>query len=33
MRPQSFHAVTDAGRKTFNDYLSVLEEIVSTGKS
>lgn len=32
-RPQSFYAVTGAGRKAFNDYLAVLEEIVSTGKS
>ena len=32
-RPQSFYAITESGRSAFNDYLAVLEEIVSTGKS
>lgn len=32
-RPQSFYATTTTGRKAFNDYLAVLEEIVNTGKS
>jgi len=32
-RPQSFYAITDTGRSAFNDYLAVLEEIISTGKS
>ena len=32
-RPQSFYAITKNGRTAFNAYLTVLEEIVSTGKS
>lgn len=32
-RPQSFYALTKAGRSAFDTYLAVLEEIVSTGKS
>lgn len=32
-RPQSFYALTDAGRTAFDTYLAVLEEIISTGKS
>ncbi len=31
-RPQTHYALTDSGRKAFEDYLKVLEQIVDLGK-
>lgn len=31
-RPQTFYQLTPAGRKAFEDYLSLLEEILDLGK-
>jgi DNA-binding HxlR family transcriptional regulator len=31
-RPQTSYALTERGRKAFQDYLSVLEQIVKTGR-
>jgi DNA-binding HxlR family transcriptional regulator len=31
-RPQTSYALTDRGRAAFRDYLSVLEQIVKTGR-
>jgi DNA-binding PadR family transcriptional regulator len=31
-RPQTSYALTARGRKAFQDYLSVLEQIVKTGR-
>jgi DNA-binding PadR family transcriptional regulator len=31
-RPQTSYALTERGRRAFQDYLSVLEQIVKTGR-
>ena len=31
-RPQTSYALTSKGRKSFNEYLAVLEQIVKTGR-
>lgn len=31
-RPQTSYALTERGRKAFNEYLDVLEQIVKTGR-
>lgn len=32
-RPQTKYALTETGRKAFQDYLEILEQIVDSGKS
>lgn len=31
-RPQTLYTLTDAGKKAFEDYLSILEQILNLGK-